>query len=68
MALAKFEALFNRGISECVDDCRDRPGDPKPRKLTLEVEFVPIVSAQGHADDVRVTMQVRTRVAEGVGK
>lgn len=34
-------------IKKAIEDCLDRPGDDRPRKLTMQMSFVPVTAAEG---------------------
>jgi hypothetical protein len=55
------DVAFAEHLRRVVLDCRDRPADSKPRKVTLEVTIVP--QPQGDVcDDVALTFQVKDTV------
>jgi len=37
---------FQHELKRAVQDCIDRPGDKKPRKVVLELELVPVVNTE----------------------
>lgn len=38
---------FLHELQRAVKDCMDRPGDKKPRTVTLELNIKPVVSSEG---------------------
>lgn len=43
----KLEVAFNQALKRCADDCHDRPGVDKPRKITMDCELVPVLDPDG---------------------
>lgn len=43
----KAAAMFDRHVARVVQDCRDRPDDAKPRKVTLTAFFTPVPGESG---------------------
>lgn len=40
-------AAFAHEMKRAVQDCMDRPGDKKPRVVTLELKLTPVAETQG---------------------
>lgn len=49
---------FTKALERCEADCRDRPGDDKPRKVTLVVEMTPVRDQRGRLDSINVGVDV----------
>jgi hypothetical protein len=58
----KIAEAFRRHLDRASHDCYDRPGDNKPRKITLEVALVPVLEDDGGCKDVKVQVQVASAV------
>lgn len=43
----RVSVAFAHELKRAVQDCMDRPGDKKPRKVTLEFSLTPVCSAEG---------------------
>lgn len=50
----------DQALRSLFHDLNDRPGLKKSRKLTLNIDFTPRTSDQGHLDDVAVGFQIKT--------
>lgn len=50
---------INQELRKAALDCDDRPGDRRPRKVTLQLDMVPVVDDRGDCDSVNVTAQVK---------
>jgi hypothetical protein len=57
---AAFQALLDRA----ADDCDDRPGEPKPRKVTLEIEMVPVLEADLQCTEVKAVVKAKLTVPQ----
>ena len=52
-------AAMAQALSRVATDMDDRPGDDRPRKVTLEIACVPVVDETGLCDSVKLQMQVK---------
>lgn len=43
-------------------DCYDRPGDPKARVVTIQIEMIPVLDTRGNCDKVATQIQVASKV------
>lgn len=50
LADGRIEAMLAVHLTRAARDCLDRPGETKPRKVTLQFEFVPVLESEGYAD------------------
>jgi hypothetical protein len=50
---------INQELRKAALDCDDRPADKRPRKVTLQLELVPVVDEAGNCDSVDVSAQVK---------
>jgi len=41
-------------------DCHDRPGDSKPRKVTMEISLVPVLAEDLTCDEVKSQIQIKS--------
>lgn len=49
-------------LERVIADCRDREGENKPRKITLELLISPLTDQCGHADDVETQFVIKSVV------
>lgn len=52
---------FAAEVKRVAMDCDSRPADPKPRKVKLEAELIP-VCIDGHLDEIRVKFHATSTV------
>lgn len=57
----KAAVAFDRLLQRMIEDCHDRPSDKKARKVTLQIEIVPVPEADGTCDNVEVVIQALAR-------
>lgn len=57
----RLAAAFDLTLRRVVEDCRDRPGLAKSRKIVLEVEIEPVIDATGALENVRLNYSVVAR-------
>lgn len=53
---------FDRHLERIANDCYERPGDNKPRTITLKVVIVPMMSSSGECEKVDVQVQAESKV------
>lgn len=53
---------FQEAMKRIVADCEDRPGEERPRKLSLEATFVPQMGEDGNCSGVGVEFQVKDTI------
>jgi hypothetical protein len=58
----KIDKLLTQGLKQVIQDCVDRPTDKKPRKVTLQLDFVPIPDDLGTCDEVSMSVQSKVTV------
>ena len=58
----KLAAAFDHHLRLAFEDVNDRPGEKKARKVTLQVEVVPIVHQDGATTDCQILAQVKSTV------
>lgn len=56
--LGKVNEAFRAQLARVVQDCMDRPGEQKARKVTLEVTVTPVLQSDGDCTEAKVQMQV----------
>ncbi len=47
-------------LERVIADCRDREGETKPRRITLELLISPLTDQCGHADDVETQFTIKS--------
>ena len=60
----KVVLAFDRHLRLAADDCLDRPGDDKGRRITLTCEIKPLVDQTGDAGEIAVEFRVKSSVPE----
>ena len=55
----RIAVAFDQAIARIAQDIDVRPGDDRPRKLTLEIAFGPEVDGSGLCDSVKMQLQVK---------
>lgn len=51
-----------QAIKRAAQDCDDRPGDDRPRKIIMEIAFSPVLSQDGMCDSVKSQIQIKETV------
>lgn len=62
------EAIFNRHVQRAIADCEDRPGEKKPRKVTLTANIMPVILQEGGITDVAVDCEVTCAIPKHISK
>lgn len=52
---------WNTAVERAIRDCSNRPGNPKARKVILQVDFMPTSGVEGTVDDLDVNFLVQER-------
>lgn len=60
----KLGKVIGRHLSRMAADCYDRPGDDKPRKLTVQIDTVPKCDVHGNCETVEFKVKVKSSVPE----
>lgn len=55
----RIATAFDQAVKRAAQDCDDRPGDDRPRKVILEIAFAPVLSADGICDSVKSQIQIK---------
>lgn len=53
---------FEQHVKRAALDCMDRPGDPKPRTVTLVVSLIPVMEPGGDCTDVEAQIHAKSAV------
>lgn len=64
----RVERAFARHLQRAIADCEDRPGDKKPRKITLTANLSPVMLQDGAVTSVEVECEVSSTVPKHVSK
>lgn len=60
---ARIEQLFQKHLAVIRSDLQNRPNDPTPRKLTIELACVPIpAESGGDLDEVQLEVSAKSAV------
>ena len=68
MADGTIDAAFQQHVKRAVADCEDRPGDKKPRKVTLTFLMTPVMLQDGNVTDVQVEAVVKSSVPDHLSR
>ena len=58
----RVDVAWNKAVERVVRDCMDRPGDSSSRKVLLQLELTPVVSAEGDCEEVHGAFQIKDTV------
>lgn len=50
---------FEQSVADAVRDCKDRPGDKRPRKVCLEFVLVPVIEQDGDCTGVEGEFKIK---------
>lgn len=53
---------LDQALKRVCDDCADRPGLKKPRRVTVEFEVMPVEFTDGELDSVQVEFSIKERI------
>lgn len=53
---------FRQALKRMASDIDDRPGDDRPRKVSLEMALVPEIDESGNCDNVKMQIQVKESI------
>lgn len=56
------EVAINAALKRAAEDCEDRPGVKRSRKITLNLEVMPVLDEDGIAEDVRYSFVMNERL------
>ena len=59
---------FNQHLKRAINDCDDRPGDSKARKVTLEVMITPQQLQDGNACNITTECKVKSSVPDHISR
>lgn len=59
---------FEQALRRCAQDCDDRPGEKKPRTLTLQLSVKPVIDQDGMCEDCDVVVTVADNVPKRKSK
>jgi hypothetical protein len=58
----RVSVAFAHELRRAVMDCMDRPGDKKPRSVTLEFRLTPVVGEEGQCDGAEGEFEIKSKV------
>lgn len=58
----KITTAFNHELDYAARDCLDRPGDTRPRTITLQVDLKPIIDDDGLCESINIKFQTRCKI------
>lgn len=59
---AKTGVAFATHLKRAADDCYDRPVDNRPRKVTIQIELVPVPEANGDCGEVNADVKITSTI------
>jgi len=63
-----FNLVLRKHLKRAADDCMDRPGDSKPRKIKVEIGYVPMLLPSGDAYDAGMQLKISSSIPEHVSQ
>jgi len=64
----RVDKAFARHLKRAIQDCEDRPGDKKPRKITVTALVSPIMLQDGAVSNVSVECEISSTVPKHVSR
>lgn len=55
-------AQLNRAVSQVSLDCMERPGESKPRSITIKLIFEPVVDQDGYVTDNEMYVEIGNKI------
>ena len=62
------EASFNRHLKRAIEDCDDRAGDSKARKVTIEVLLSPQQLQDGSTCNIKAECKIKSSVPDHISR
>ncbi len=62
--LGKVAEAFQMLLQRAAKDCEDRPGDRRARKVILEANLTPVLTQEGHCDEVHPVFKIRAKLPD----
>lgn len=53
---------FEIALKRAAEDCDDRPGEKRPRKVLLEAEFWPVADQRGDLCEVKGSFRIKSTI------
>jgi len=60
--------VLRKHLKRAADDCMDRPGDQKPRKIKIEIGYVPMLLPSGEAYDAGMQVKIASSIPDHVSQ
>jgi len=57
-------AAFNVLLKRAIHDCMDRPGEPKARKITLQIDLTPVVDQDLSCTEVKLQILAKCGIPD----
>jgi hypothetical protein len=64
----KLNLVLQKHLQRACQDCQDRPNDNKPRKVTVEIGFTPIIEQDGDACDAWMQVKLKSSIPDHQSK
>jgi hypothetical protein len=58
----KIDAALSKHLQRASVDCQDRPGDNKPRSVTIDITFQPVVEEDGDCLEAKMDVRIKSKV------
>lgn len=58
----RIAAAFDQALKRAAQDCDDRPGDDRPRKIMIEIAIAPVTDQSGICDSVKSQIQIKDTI------
>jgi hypothetical protein len=53
---------FTQAVRRAVADCEDRPTEENARKVTMQLELLPVMGEGGHCEGVQASFQIKDSI------
>lgn len=62
------DLAFKQHIKRAISDAEDRPGDKKPRKVSIEFEIIPVVLQDGACTNVEIEAKIKSAIPPHISR
>lgn len=64
----KLNLVLRKHLQRANMDCQDRPSDRKPRKVTIEISFVPVLEQDGDCTESWMQAKIKSSIPDHASK
>lgn len=62
------DIAFQQHVKRAIADAEDRPGDKKPRKVSIEFEIKPVVLQDGACANVEIDAKIKSAIPPHISR